>query len=446
MVVGQFVQETHLVVIGSAPGALHAALRAAKLGVQTMLIGPEPDCDAETWAVMAAAGEAVRRAELDGELGLNPAGPSVDLARLAAAGRTECMVRAARRRQQCEDAGIEILTGRAHFEDGRQLAVHDGPNARIRFKRAIVATGCRAVPPTGGWPDSARVTNWHGALRLDEAPGTLLILGGDSVAVELASGYAALGSNVSLVTPQPRLLAEADEDLVAPLRERLARRLEALCTATEAVRFRDLPDAVEVDFQEEGNSWRRGYDHVIVALGARPDTESLDAAKAQVQLDEAGTITVDKQQRTSNPRILAVGDVTGPPYAESRAIAQARVAADVIAGRDSVFDPVSISQVVRGEITLAWCGLTEHAAKAAGIPHKVARASRTDGRFGQAKLILQPESRLLLGVGLAGPAADEAISTAALAVEMGAVADDLAATLQPESTLGALISTAAQQE
>ncbi len=443
MVVGQFVQETELVVIGGGAAGRAAALRAAEIGMGTILVGADPGPGALAWALLRRLGCATRRAQEAAELGLDAAAPKPDLERLRSAAGRMHREQAAAWESVCRERNIEHIPGLARFEDARQIAVHDGASARIRFKRAILATGAHPAAPPGGWPDSARVTPWHGAMQLPRVPKTLLVLGGGPIGVELAFTWAAIGASVSLVTPFARLLPEADLDLEQPLRERLAQAIDAVCTAAEAVRFRDLPGGVEVDFREAGNTWRRAFDHVVVALGDEPEADQLDLEKAKVERAAGGAVSVDAQQRTSNPRILAAGDVTGPPYLAARAIAQAQVAAEVAAGRDIACDARAIPHIVHGEPPIAWCGLTEQDAKAQDVPHRVACARRDGGAL--AKLVLDPDSGLVLGAGLVGPGALDAIGEAALAVEMAATAEVLAGTVHARGTLGELIAEAARE-
>lgn len=397
MVVGQFTQETHLAVIGGGVAGLTAAVRAAELGVQTTVArdgaGPAPPSDLE---------------------------------------------------KRCRELDVEIVEGHAAFEDARQIIVSAGTNARLRFKRAVIATGARPAPPPGGWPESKRVTDWLGAQQLDAVPKTLLVLGGGPVALEVAQAWAARGSAVSLATPDVRLLPEADPEIVMPLRERLVETLDAVCFGAAVSKLRELPDGVEVDFVEGDHSWRRGFDHVIVALGHRPHTDGLDLSRAKIDLDDDHAVTVDAQLRTSNPRIFAAGGVTGAPFVVAHAVAQARVAAEVIAGGNSVYEPQAMPHIVSTDPPLAWCGLTEAAATAPGLPHRVALAGGTGCDIRIAKLIYDPDSGSILGAGLVGPGAVDAIAEAVLAIEMGAVTTDLAATVHPFGTMSALLAEASR--
>jgi dihydrolipoamide dehydrogenase len=448
MVVGQFKRETHLVVIGGGPGGCAAALRAAELGVETVLVdAPPAPGRGVSLAALRRARDAIRTAERAAEVGVTFAKPKLDPAKLQ--GRSSER-RWERLEAQCQERGVELIHGTAHFEDDRQVFVHNEVNARLRFKRAIIASGSMMRPPPADWPKSPRVTIW---LPPADLPATLLVIGGGAIALELAGACATLGSCVSLVTEDERLLSETDEDLVEPVRRRCHELLEAVRVATAVTKVREVAGGIEADFNRgEGGPKRGTFDHVLVACGQQPNTGGLDLAKAKVELGADGAIPVDDQLRTSNPRIFAVGDVTGRPFLTNRAARQGYVAAEVIAGRDTVFDPRATPCAVWTDPPLAWCGLTEAAAQAAGIPYKVCKSHRSAGEPASLaptesliKLILDPDSQLVLGMGIVGPAAAEMIGEGALAIEMGTVADDLASTIHAHPTMSELLAEAAQQ-
>jgi dihydrolipoamide dehydrogenase len=448
MVVGQFALETKLVVIGGGAGGYAAALRAAKLGVETMLIdgavtapGKAPGPGGGSWTGLRRLRQLQRLRAQATDLGAGILTPEFDLPALQQRMRESVLEAAERREEQCRAAGVNVVQGVARIEDARQATVHGGPNARVRFKRAIIATGAMPKPPAGGWPESKRVSDWLGAWKLLRVPKSLLVVGGGPIAVEMAGTFAALGSSVSLSAPGPRLLPAADPDLVRTLGERLDETLETVYIATSVSALRDVPDGVEAKFQGKGTPDRRVFDHVLVALGNRPHTADLGLEKAKVNLAADGSIRVDHQLRTSNPRVFAVGDVTGEPMLANKAAHQARVAAEVVAGRDSVYEPRAVPCVVNTDPPIAWCGLVEARAAATGTPHRVCTAVGPSQEV--IKLLFDPVSKLLLGAGIAGAAAAEMIGEAALAIEMGAVADDLAATVHAHPSLGQLIAEAA---
>ncbi|MHC4100008.1 MAG: dihydrolipoyl dehydrogenase family protein [Planctomycetota bacterium] len=450
MVVGQFAMETNLVVVGGGAGGYAASLRAAKLGGETMLVdgatgtaGAAPGTGGASWTGLRRLREVVRLRAHARDLGVRITTPEINLPALQHRMRESVLVAAERREEQCRAAGVNVIQGVARIEDGRQISVHGGPNARVRFKRAIIATGSQPQPPAGGWPNSKRVTDWLGAWRLDFLPKSLLVVGGGSIAIEMAGAFAALGTGVTLAAPSPRLLPATDPDLVAHVETHLAELIETVRVATTVTAFRDVPDGVEAHFQGEGAAERRVFDHVLVALGNRPNTAELGLDRAKVKVYDDGSIRVDHQLRTTNHRILAIGDVTGEPMLANKAAHQAKVAADVVAGKDSVFEPRTVPRVVHTDPPIAWCGLMEARAEATGTPHRVCTAAGPSQEL--IKLLFDPDSKLLLGAGITGAGAAEMISEAALAIEMGAVADDLAATIHPHPSLSQFIAEAAAE-
>ncbi len=456
MVVGQFKQETNLVVLGGGAGGYAAALQAAGHGVQTIIVDPAGTSAHFAWLTsrtLADAGRLIRNAEHAAQYGLGVIEPTLDLVKLRQ--WTQQIGEALRTRleQLCQTRGVEVIRGLATFESGREIMVHGNGGARVHFRRAIIATGSSPLPPSGGWPKLPQVTGASGVLDLDRLPAALLVIGGSHTALELAGACAALGSAVTLATPDTRLLPDADADLARPLERRLGRRLDELALATTVSSMQPDGDGVEVELRSRTTTSKRRFDHVMVALGGAPSTEGLDLSKAQVTIDDDGSIRVDEQLRTSNPRIFAIGDVTGRPMVANRAIHQGRVAADVAAGIDNAFQPQAIPFVVFSDPEVAWCGLTEQQAKAQGIAHEVARIDwAVSGRAvslaqtdGLTRLVLDPDSKLVLGAGIVGSGAAEMIGEAALAIEMGAVADDLAAVIHAHPTMSELMTDAAGQ-
>jgi len=291
------------------------------------------------------------------------------------------------------------------------------------------------------------------ALKFDEIPATLLVIGGGYIALELASVYAALGGTVTLATQFDRLLPEADPDLVRPLATRLDEILEDVRLNAPITGLREVDTGIEATFQSAEAPSSAVFERVLVAIGHCPNTAALDLAKARVEVDDAGYVRINDQLRSSNARILAVGDVTGEPLLADKAIHQGRVAAEVAAGWGSVFDPRAVPFVVFTDPQVAWCGLTETQAADQGIAHKTVRIPwGASGRAvslgrcdGMTKLVYDPATKLVLGIGIVGAGAAEMIAHGVLAVEMGAVTADLALSIHPHPTMSELISEAAAQ-
>lgn len=452
MVVGQFTQETKLAVIGGGAGGYAAALRASELDVPTILVDPLGVCPHLAWLASKTIADLARvslAASNAAACGLEYGQPRLDLTRLRQWTDQVGEALTTRLERLCTDRGVEIIRGMAAFDGPRQLVVHNGANARVRFRKAIVATGADPLPPPGGWPDSVAFTRPAGVLERREMPKSLLVIGGEAAALEIAVACAGLGCRVSLAAPGDRLLTEADDDLVRLLERRLGRLLDEVSLSTTATVLGEGGDGVQVEVAGAGTSV---FSHVVLAHGAAPRTSDLGLDKAQVETGDDGSIRVDGQLRTTNERILAVGDVTGGPMLANRAIHQGRAAAEIVAGHDATFEPRAVPSAVFTDPPIAWCGLTERQAVARGIPHEIrradwsasARAVSLSQADGLTKLIIDAESGLLLGMGIIGAAAPEMIGHGAFAIEMGAVADDLAAIVHAHPSLSELIGDAAR--
>jgi dihydrolipoamide dehydrogenase len=287
------------------------------------------------------------------------------------------------------------------------------------------------------------------ALELAQVPERLLVVGGGYIGLELGTVYAALGSQVTLVEMMEGLLPGVDRDLVQPLSRRIDKLFAAVHVKTRVTALRAVDGGVEAELGAHG---AERFDRVLIAVGRRARTAGLGLEATRAEVDDHGAIRVDERCRTADPHIHAVGDVTGEPMLAHRAMRQGKVAAEAIAGRPAAFDNVAVPAVVFTDPEVAWCGLTERDAKQANRPVKVARflwaasgRAATLGRSdGVTKLVVDPESGRVLGVGVVGPGAGELIAEAALAVETAALAEDLAATIHAHPTLGETFMEAAQ--
>ena len=323
----------------------------------------------------------------------------------------------------------------------------------MQFEHAILATGSvPAVPASlrlpGGTP---RVMDSTGALDLPDIPSSLLVVGGGYIGLELGSVYAALGSAVTVVEMTPGLLPGADRDLVDVLAKSISRTMKAVLLNTRVVQMKAEPAGIRVTF-DGGQSGDAVFDRVLVAVGRRPNASVPGLDKTRVQLDERGFIVVDGQMRTAEPSIFAIGDVVGEPMLAHKASHEGRTAVEVIAGHKAVFEPQAIPAVVFTDPELAWAGLTEAQAQAAGRAVSVAkfpwaasgRAITLDRMDGLTKLLIDPATERILGVGLVGSGAGELIAEAVVAIEMGATASDLKLSIHPHPTLTETLMEAAE--
>ncbi len=458
MVVGEFTQETDLLVIGGGPGGYHAAFRAASHGIETTIVDLEPGLGgvclhrgcipSKTLLSMA---ETIHAATVGKAMGINFGKPKLDL-QVMRKWKEEVVSRLVKGLDSmCKKHSVERLHGIAKFEDGKVVAIEGGGVAHVKFRRAIVATGSRSVELKGIQIDSPRVMNSRTALELSDIPKTLLVVGGGYIGLELGQVYAAFGSKVTVVEMMPGLLPGVDSDLVRPLRKRLAEDFEQIHLDTPVTGMKETKDAIEVTFEGKKAPKSGVFDKVLVAVGRRPNSSDLNLDGAGVEVDDRGFIKVDSGFQTTSPRIYAIGDVIGDPMLAHKALHEGAVVADRLAGKDAVFDPRAIPAVVFTDPAVAWAGYTEIEAKAENldivikkIPWSASGRAVSMGRTdGVTKLIFEQGSQRLIGIGMCGPHAGEMIAEGVLALEMGVVAYDFQTMIHPHPTLSETIGEAA---
>ena len=449
-----------LLVLGAGPGGYSAAFRAADLGMRTLLVERYPRLGGvclnvgciPSKALLHCAEVITAASELAGR-GIEFGAPRIDVARLAAwkegvVGRLAGGLAALARQR-----GVQVLAGAGEFEAPHRLRVHTaaGP-VSIAFEQAIIATGSQAARLPGLPEGDPHLMDSTDALRLDAIPERLLIIGGGIIGLEMASFYHALGARVSVAELTPALLPGCDADLVAPLQRRIEAHYEAIHLGARVLSVEARDGALEAAFAGGGAPARARYDRVLVAVGRRPTGHRIGAERAGVEVDPAGFIPTDRQQRTNVAHVFAVGDVAGEPMLAHKATHQGKVAAEVAAGRKSGFDPRCVPSVAYTDPEVAWTGTSETAARAAGreiakrtFPWSASGRALATGRpEGLTKLVFDPRSRRLLGAGIVGPHAGELIAEATLAVEMGADAADLGLTIHPHPTLSETLLFAAE--
>ena len=457
MVMGSLKRETEVAVIGAGPGGYVAALRAADLGKEVVLIEEREKlggvCLLEGCIpskTLISAAELIDAAKNADRLGLTFSGLSVDTEKLrdhsnkVIEGLTQGISGLLKRR------GVEVIRGRARFETKNRLALQGSEISAIDFKHCIIATGSQpnTLPIAEGLP----VWSSTEALQLPKMPETLLIVGGGYIGLELGLVYAGLGSKVTVVEFLPSLLQGADDDLVRVVVKHCKKRFEAIHTESRVVDLAHDGSEFIVSVDHSGEISEHRYDQVLVAVGRRPNTMDLGLDKVGINTNPDGTIDVSDENRTSVPHIFAIGDVTSGPMLAHKASREAKVAAEVIAELPARFDNRASPAVVFTDPELAWTGLTEREAKALGIDVKVSRfplaalgRARTLGRDdGLVKILSNPENDLVLGVGIVGPFASELIAEPTLALEMGASLEDLFVTIHPHPTMSEAIMEAAE--
>ncbi|MGN2244017.1 dihydrolipoyl dehydrogenase [Frateuria sp. GZRR33] len=452
--------ECKLVVLGSGPGGYTAAFRAADLGLDTVLVERyatlggvclNVGCIPSKALLHAAA--VIDEAEAMAAHGVSFGKPNIELDKLRhfkeqVVGKlTGGLAGMAKQRK------VRTVQGTGRFVAPHELEVETAEGTKlIRFEQAIIAAGSQAVRlPMFPWDDE-RVMDSTGALELKDIPKKLLVVGGGIIGLEMATVYAGLGSEVTVVEFMDQLIPGADADLVKPLAKRLAARLKGVHLKTKVVEAKATKKGIEVRYEGESIPDTTVFDRVLVAVGRSPNGSKIGADKAGVAVTERGFITVDTQMRTNVAHIFAIGDLVGQPMLAHKATHEARVAAEAAAGMKSHFDARVIPSVAYTDPEIAWVGVTEREAKEKGLKIGVGkfpwaasgRAIGIDRTEGFTKLLFDEETHRVVGAGIVGPHAGDLISELALAIEMGAEAADIALTIHPHPTLSESVAMAAE--
>ena len=451
---------TNTAVIGAGPGGYAAAFHAADLGLDVTLI----DVEANPGGTCLYRGCIPSKALLHvaklitdsreaAEWGLTFGPPEMDLEKVRQKTQSVVQQMTGGLGQLCQARKVRYLQARASFLDSKTLAIfhQDGSEDVLRAEHTIIASGSRPVL-FGPLIDSPRLMNSTNALQLEEIPDTLLVVGGGYIGLELGSVFASLGSKVTVVEMTDGLLPGADRDLVKPLEARLEHLMHRILLQTKVAEIKDQDSHIQVVL-EGADSVRQShnFDKVLVCVGRKPNSSGLNLASTKVTVNPRGFIEVDPARRTTEPNIFAIGDVAGEPMLAHKASAEGRVAAEVIAGHNNVFEPMAIPAVVFTDPEVAWCGLTETLAEKQGRAVRITRfpwaasgrASTLSRPEGLTKLICDPETNQILGMGISGVGAGELIAEGALAIEMGAVANDLDMTIHPHPTLSETVMESA---
>lgn len=455
MVVGEFTHETDLLVIGGGPGGYSAAFKAADNGIKTTIVESTPalggiclHCGCIPSKTLLAIADMISLPEHAAPMGIEFAKPKIHLDKVND-WKTKVIDKLSRGlAASAKKRKVEIIQGTAKFEDARHVTLTDSDVRRIKFKRAVIATGSRPVKLRDIQIDDPRVVDSTGALELEKIPKTALVVGGGYIGLEMGSVLAALGSEVTVVEMMPALLPGCDADLVRPLAKRLEKSLKQICLKTRVTGMSATKTGVKVSFDGQEAPERKTYEQVLVSVGRRPNGDLLNAQAGGVELTDRGFVKTDDQFRTTNDRVYAIGDIIGDPMLAHKAIAEGRVLGDILAGKDTVFDARTVPAVVFTDPEIAWAGLTESQAKSDGTAVEIkkmqwvasGRATAVGRTDGLTKIIFEPETQRVLGVGIVGPHAGEMISEAVLAIEMGAVAADLALSIHPHPTVSELVS------
>lgn len=461
MVMGEQTLETEVAVIGGGPGGYAAAFRAADLGLEVALINQEERLGgvcllrgcipSKTLLEVARLIYDVRKAQswgLDyGELDLD-----VDALRERKNLVIDRLVNGLGTLSKQRD--VQLIHGRAVFEGSDQVRVQgEAGVAHVQYDHAILASGSTPISlPGTEFGEGRRIMSSKESLALPEIPETLLVVGAGYIGAELGSAYAMMGSQVTMVEMMDEILPGVDRDLVKPLARRFKQVYDAIHLGTTVESMEEHEDGVTVTLAGDVEETEQTFDRVLVAVGRRPNSRDIGLENTGIQVDEDGYVIVDEERRTDDEHIFAIGDVAGPPLLAHKAMHEGKIAADVIAGEPAAYDVRCIPSVVYTDPQIAWCGLTE--AEAAEQGREVAigkfpwtasgRAVTMGETSGLTKLVFDAETERLLGAGIVGREAESMISESALAIEMGAVAQDLALTVHPHPTLSETQAEAAE--
>ncbi len=451
-----------IAVIGAGPGGYAAAFLAADLGMSVTLIDPELNPGGvclyrgciPSKALLHVA-KLIEESEQAKNWGIEFGKPNIDLARLRSFKENIVKKLTGGLGVLSKQRKVQYVQGRAAFENSTTLRVTkvDGSEETLTFDRIIIATGSRpAIVPTLKL-NTPRMMDSTGALNLEDIPGTLLVVGGGYIGLELGSVYAALGTRVTVVEMLPGLLPGADRDLVLPLHKRLEKLFDGIHLNTTVASVKDEGTGIRATLKaQDGTTQEKLFDRVLVSVGRKPNSEIPGLDKTGVQVGERGFIQVNKQLQTEDPNIYAIGDVVGEPMLAHKASHEGRTAVEAIAGHKVAFEPNAIPAVVFTDPEVAWAGLTETQAQKENREIKVAkfpwaasgRAITLDRPEGMTKILFDPQTERVLGVGIVGVGAGEMIAEGVLAIEMAAVAHDVALTIHPHPTLSETVMESAE--
>ncbi len=453
-------QTAEVLVLGAGPGGYTAAFRAADLGQRVVLVDREPTLGGvclnvgciPSKALLHAAKVIAETKEMS-EHGIAFSAPAIDLDKLRAwkdgvvARLIGGLAGLARQRK------VTTIRGYGRFTSPHQLQVElaEGGTATVGFEQAIIAAG--SEPLTLPFiPSDPRVVDSTGALELGEVPSRLLVVGGGIIGLEMATVYHELGAKITVVELMDQLIPGADRDLISPLAKRVTRQYENVYLKTTVTDVQARAGGLVVYFDGPKAPATDTFDRILVAVGRSPNGKLIGAEQAGVTVDDRGFIGVNKQMRTNVPHIFAIGDVVGPPMLAHKAMHEGRVAAEVITGKNSFFDARAIPSVAYTDPEVAWAGVTENEARAAGVtygkgvfPWAASGRSLTLGRSeGLTKLLFDQATGRVIGCGIVGPNAGDLIAEAVLAIEMGADAADIGLTIHPHPTLSETVALAAE--
>ncbi len=454
--------KTQLAVIGGGPGGYTAAFLAADMGMQVTLIDKQknPGGTCLYWGCIPSkaylhVAKLLNEAKEATNWGIDFGEPKIDIDKLRSFKDKVVAQNTGGTGQLVKQRKINYIQGEATFNNSNSVTVkkNDGGSEEVIFENAILATGSVPANIPGLTIDSPRVMDSTDALELEDVPKRLLVVGGGVIGMELGSVYAALGSKVTVVELMPSLLPGADKDLVNVFQKSIEPKFEEILLKTKVAKLEDTGKVLKVKL--EGDNLEKTeleFDKALISIGRAPVTKNLGLENTKVQLTDKGFVKVDQKRQTDDPNIYAIGDIVLGPMLAHKASAEGKVAVEAIAGHKVAFEPAAIPGVVYTDPEVAWAGLTEIEAKEKGIKVEVARfpwaasgrARTMDRTDGLTKIIIDPETERVLGVGIVGAGAGELIAEGTLAIEMAALAKDVALTIHAHPTLSETMMESAE--
>lgn len=450
-----------VLVLGAGPGGYTAAFRAADLGKKTVLVERYADLGGVCLNVGCIPSKAllhtaaiINEAEEISHMGVSFSKAKIDLDKMRAGKDKVVKKLTGGLGALAKQRKVEVITGVGEFSGPNSLKVTTAEGeVTVAFDHCIIACGSTPVQIPSFPNDDERLIDSTGALALQDIPKKMLVIGGGIIGLEMATVYSALGTEIDIVELQPGLIPGCDRDLVRPLQKRLEGKVNSIMLQTSVTQINAQKNGLKVSFDGKNAPEKdKVYDKVLVAVGRSPNGNKINAAAAGVNVDERGFIAVDEHMRTNVEHIFAIGDVVGNPMLAHKATHEAKVAAEVIAGEKSIFDPLTIPSVAYTDPEVAWMGLTETEAKEKGIDYEKGafpwaasgRALGVGREEGMTKLLFDPQTKRILGAGIVGVNAGELIGEAVLALEMGADMEDIGLTIHPHPTLNETICFAAE--
>lgn len=447
-----------VVVLGGGPGGYTAAFRAADLGLSVGLVEKRQRLGGVCLNVgcipsktLLHAASVIEEAREIADFGVEFPEPKVDLERLLTKKNGVIEQLTTGLEGLCKARKITQLTGEGTLKSANTLAVQgNGTVQEVEFKHLIIATGSYpfVLPDI---PSDPRIWDSTDALELNSIPKRFLIIGGGIIGLEMAQIYSSLGSEVTIVEMLPQIIPPADKDLIQPLFLKLKKNYTIL-TKTKVVSVAPADTNIRVRFDNGKGEEEAEFDAVLVAVGRRANSQDMGFEQVGINIDDRGFIQVDEQQRTNIKNIFAIGDVVGEPMLAHKATHEGKVAAEVIAGHNAAFNPMTIPSVAYTNPEVAWMGVTEKQAKEQKLDYvkgkfpwgASGRALSAGVSAGVTKALFDKESGRIIGAGICGANAGELIHEAVLALEMGATAEDISLTVHAHPTLAETFAFAAE--